>query len=265
MHTHTKIRTARAAMLAAVGAFALLATQTSAAQNTDIHILCSNGFRAPMEKLRPEIEHRIGRKIDIQYGSSAKLHDAIESGEPFDVTIVTAPVVKSLMAAGKIASGTYVDLGSSRIGVAVRAGVRKPKVETSEAIKRTLLDAKSIGFVKEGASTPPILDMLRRLDISQTVQPKMIPQPGAEQSMKNLAAGQVDLAFGLVSEILPAPGVRLAGALPAEFQKRITLSAGIASATKNREASEQFIRSLTSAHAAMTMKAFGLDPVAKEK
>ena len=83
--------------------------------------------------------------------------------------------------------------------------------------------------------------------------------------MASVAAGQVDVAFGLVSEIVPAPGVQLAGAFPPEFQKRIIMTAGISSSTKNRDAANAIIKSLASAAAAATIKATGLDPITKEK
>ncbi len=83
--------------------------------------------------------------------------------------------------------------------------------------------------------------------------------------MASVAAGQVDVTFGLISEILPAPGVQLAGPIPPEFQKRIIMSAGIGSSTKNREAASSIIKSLSSAASAATIKATGLDPITKEK
>ena len=64
--------------------------------------------------------------------------------------------------------------------------------------------------------------------------------------MKNLADGKLDVDFALISEILPAPGVQLVGPLPPEFQRRIILSSGIASAATNREAASKFVKSLTS-------------------
>ena len=97
------------------------------------------------------------------------------------------------------------------------------------------------------------------------VQGKTVLQAGAEQSMASVAAGQVEVTFGLVSEILPAPGVQLAGPIPPEFQKRIIMSAGIASSTKNREAASAIIKSLSSAASAAMFKSTGLDPITKDK
>jgi molybdate transport system substrate-binding protein len=245
---------------AAAALLALLAAQTMPAQDGELRIICSNGFRASLEKLLPQAERAAGRKATVQFGPSRNLKTTIESGQPFDLTILTPQVIDDLTKEGKVAAGTKVDLASTGIGVAVRAGRSKPDVSTAEAIKQTLLAAKSIGYVQVGAGTPAILDMLNHLGISQDVAKKTVFQSGAEESMKHLAGGQTDVALALVSEILPASGVQFAGPLPAEFQKRITMSAGIAGATKNREAAMKFIRSLTSAEAAPAIKATGMEP-----
>jgi len=257
---------ARTALLAAcIPVFTLLPARSAAAQDTEIRILCSNGFRGALQKLLPEYEHSMGRRLNVQFGASAAFKRSIEGGAPFDLTILTPQIVEDLIKEGKIAEGTAVDLASSGIGVAVGAGTPKPDVSTAEAIKQTLLRSKSIGYVKEGASSPAIVSMLDRLGISEDVQRKTAFQAGAEQSMASLAQGQTDVAFALISEIVPAPGVQLAGPLPAEFQKRITLSAGIASSTKNRDAASEIIKRLTSLAAATAIKATGLDPIAKGK
>jgi molybdate transport system substrate-binding protein len=253
-----KTPTQTALLTACFPVFILLTAETVVAQEPEIRILCSNGIRAAVEKLVPH-------SLKVQYGASAVLKRSIESGESFDLALLSQPIIADLIKEGKIAAGTSVDLASSGIGIAVRAGLPKPDVTTAEAIKQTLLRSKSIGYVKEGAGTPAILNMLNSLGISEDVQRKTILQPGAERSMASVAEGQVDVAFALISEIVPAPGVQLAGAIPAEFQKRIIMTAGIASSTKNREAASAMIKSMVSAAAATTIKATGLDPIANEK
>lgn len=254
-----------AGLLACIPAVLLLSARSAAAQGTEIHVLCSNGFRAAMEKLRPEAEHASGASVKIEFGASANFKRAIDSGQPFDIAILTPQIIADLSKEGKVASGTAMDLASSGIGFAVRAGQPKPDVSTAPAIKQTLLAAKSIGYVQVGAGTPAILAMLHSLGIEEALKSKTIFQTGAEQSMKNLASGQVDITLALISEILPASGVQLAGPLPAEFQKRIILTAGIAGSTKHREAAARFIKALTGASALPAIQSAGLEPIEKEK
>jgi molybdate transport system substrate-binding protein len=79
--------------------------------------------------------------------------------------------------------------------------------------------------------------------------------------MAAIAGGKNDLAFALIGEIVPAPGVQLAGPFPPEFQRPIVMSAGIASSTRNRAAVDKIVKWMTSAEAAPAIKATGLDPM----
>lgn len=241
----------------------LLFSGIAPAQDTEVHVLCSNGFRAAMVKLMPPGARAAGHPVKVEFGASANFKRAVEGGQQFDLIIVTPQVIGDLAKEGKIAAGTEVHLASSGVGIAVRAGRPKPDVSTTQAIKKLLLDAKSIGYVKVGAGTPAILALLNGLGISQEVQPKTAYQEGAEPSMRNLADGHVDVAFALVSEIVPAPGVQLAGPLPPEYQKKVVMSAAIASSAKNRAAASEIIKKLSAASAAKAIKAAGLDPLAR--
>lgn len=241
--------------VARTAAFALLLAQTIHAQDGKLQVICSNGFRAAMEKLA-------GDKVTVQFGASANLKRTIENGAPFDLAVLTPQVINDLIKEGKIAAGTAVDLASSGIGVAVRAGQPKPDVSNAEAIKKALLAAKSVGYVKVGAGTPAIMEMLKHLSIEKELEPKTVFQSGAEESMKNLAAGNIDLALALVSEIVRAEGVLFAGPIPAEFQRKITMTAALASSAHNRKAAERFIKSLTGPKAAKAIRAAGMEPSA---
>lgn len=255
MHTHL-----RAALLALCIPALLPPPAPAQETGTEIRILCSNGIRGAMQKLLPEYERTAGTRVNVQYGASAILKRSIEAGEPFDLAILTPQLIEDLIKQEKIAAGTKVDIATTGIGVAVRAGSPKPDVTTPEALKQTLLKAKSIAYVQEGASTAAIVNMLDRLGIHGEIQSKIVFQPGAVPSMASVAGGQIDVAFALISEILPAPGVQLAGPFPPEFQRPVGMSAGIASSTKNREAAAKIIKWLTSAEASATIKATGLDP-----
>jgi molybdate transport system substrate-binding protein len=230
------------------------------AQNNEIRILCSNGLKAAAEKLLPEYERTLGKRIKVQYGTSATFKRSIEGGEPFDLAILTPQLIDDLTKEGKIAAGTKVDIATTGVGIAVRAGSPKPDVATLDAIKRLVLKAKSIGYVKEGASAAAIVNLLDHLGINAELQNKVVFQPGAERSMASVASGQTDVGFALISEILSVPGVQLAGPFPPEFQKPIGMSAGIASSTKNRETADKIVKSFSSAEAATTIQATGLVP-----
>jgi molybdate transport system substrate-binding protein len=257
-------KSGKAALIAALVSSAMLtAPHDAAAQNAEIRVICSNGFRAAFEKLLPEAEKASARTAKVQFGPSRTLKQAMDGGEAFDVVIVTPQVIDELNKEGKVAPGTVITLASTGLGVAVRAGAPKPDVGNPQAIKQTLLAAKAVGYVQVGAGTPAILEMLRRLGIQDQVQSKTMLQTGADENMKNLAAGKFELALAPVSEILPASGVEFAGPIPEEFQSRVVMTAAIGSAAKDRQAAERFIHAFTGPGAARAIHAAGMEPAKK--
>jgi molybdate transport system substrate-binding protein len=253
-----KIRTSLPSLAAWISLAVCLLPQTVAAQSADIHVLSSNGIRSAMEKLIPEYERKSGYQMNIQFGASATLKTSIEHGEPFDVAILTLQVIDDLIKQGRIASETLNPLATTDIGIAVRAGTSRPAVKTAGAVKQLLLKSRTVGYVQEGASTPAIVNMLNRLGIAEQIRRKTIFQAGAGESMASVADGQTDVAFALVSEIVSAAGVQLAGPLPSEFQRPIIMTSGISTSTNKRAAADKLIQLLMSPEAETVIKSTGL-------
>ena len=67
--------------------------------------------------------------------------------------------IDELIRQGKLVPGR-TDLTRTGIGIAVRKGARKPDVSTPDALKRALLDARSIGYTDPaggGLTAAPIM------------------------------------------------------------------------------------------------------------
>jgi molybdate transport system substrate-binding protein len=252
---------ALATLLATVG-FIFLFVQKTPAQGTELLVVVSDGMKPSVEELVPQIEQSIGRKLTTQFNSSKALKDKIQSGEPFDAAILTTDVIDDLIKQGKIAAGSRTDIARTGMGVGVRAGAAKPDVSTPEALKRTLLSAKSITFNPVGASAPHVYDIFQRLGIAENVKPKLIldanGEPGRPQM--DVAAGKAELVITLIPEIKFFKGVELAGPVPGDLQSYISFAGGVATNTHNADAAKALIKFITSPAAAPTLRAKGEEP-----
>jgi molybdate transport system substrate-binding protein len=249
-----------AAVLAANVGFFFLPVQKTAAQASELRVLVSSGLKPVMEELRPQIEHTVGRQLTTQFDSSKNISKKIQSGEPFDVAILTSDVIDDLIKQGKIAAGTRAEISRTGMGVGVRAGAPKPDVSTPDALKRALLNAKSISFNPTGASAPHIHAIFEHLGIAEDVKSKFMldPEPGRPQM--NVADGKAELVITLIPEIQFFKGIELAGPIPADLQSYISFATGMATNSRNADAAKALIKFITGPAAAPTLKAKGQEP-----
>jgi molybdate transport system substrate-binding protein len=136
----------------------------------------------------------------------------------------------------------------------VRKGAPRPDISSADAVKRALLEAKSIAYSDSASGVYISTQMLPRLGIADQVRSKsrMIPAvPVAEV----VARGEAEIGFQQISEILPVPGVDLVGPLPPELQKITVFSAGIVTGSEAPDAARALIQFLASpaAHPAKPM------------
>jgi molybdate transport system substrate-binding protein len=253
-----------AAIVATTGGLLCLTTQPVAAQNPSqnnaIRVLVSNGMKGTMEELQPQFEKTIGRSLAIQFGSTASLKTRIEMGEAFDVTIITTEAIGDLIKQGKLTGASRMDVGRSELGIGIRAGAPRPDIRTPEALKKSLQEAKSITYPRDGASRGSIEKMFARMGIAADVKPKIILAAGSGPATESVAAGQAAMVITLFSEIVPTHGAEILGPLPGEYQSDIRFGAATSATSKNAEAAKALIAFLSGPKAAPVLKAKGIEP-----
>ena len=255
-----KLATSAIVALAVSAGFVFLFAQKTPAQSNDLVVVVSDGMKPSVEELVPEIEHAVGRKLAIQFNSSKNIRAKIESGEPFDVAILTTDIIDDLIKQGKIAASTRAEIARTGMGVGVRAGAAKPDVSTPESLKRALLAAKSISFNPSGASAPHIYEIFNHLGITENVKSKLMLDPEAGRPQMNVADGKADIVITLIPEIKFFKGVELAGPVPGELQSYISFGAGVASNTSSADAAKALIKFITSPAASPVLKSKALEP-----
>src|SRR3974390_11291 len=119
----------------------------------ELKIFGSRVTKMVVEDIGPQFERATGHHLVVVTDVAAVMKRRIEAGEPFDLAVLVNFQADELIKKGKIVTDTRSDLMKAGIGVAVRRGARIPDITTVEAFKQTLLAAKSITYLKEGASS----------------------------------------------------------------------------------------------------------------
>jgi molybdate transport system substrate-binding protein len=246
-------------VFAAAFGFVSVLGQATTGQAAEIRVLCSNGLKAVMEDLAPQFERATGHKVVVKFGLAAGLKKEIESGESFDLAVLTPPMIDDLIKQGKLASDSRTVIARTGLGLMIRARARKPDVASTEAFKRSLVAAKSIAFAKEGASGVAFAALIERLGIADTLKPRLKPTSTGEEVNQLVARGEAEYGVLPLSEILGIQGVELGGMFPADVQTYITMTAAAGTSAKQGAVARDLIKFLTAPAALPAIKAKGME------
>jgi molybdate transport system substrate-binding protein len=240
-----------------IGALTFLLSQSAHA--SELKVLCIPGLKAAIDTIVPIFEHVSGQTVHLNYEIYAGQKQRIEAGD-FDVAIFAKLQIADMMEKQQAVPGSGADITTTSIGVAAKAGARKPDMSNEEQFKGALLAAKSITYTKESSTGVYVTKLLDRLGLMPMLRDKLLLQSGGAMTTLAIANGEADLGIVLVSDILATPGVDLVGPLPPSLQNQVVQSAAIGSAAKNQGPSADFIKFLTAPAAALTFREKGLMP-----
>src|SRR5580698_146956 len=221
------------------------------------------GVRSAAEQLFAQFEHASSHKLAVTWGTAPMLVKRIEDGDTADVVVLSRAGIDALKKHGKIAPSADTTLASSGVGIAVKAGAPKPDISTAEALKRTLLAAKSIAYSEPaagGASGVYFAKLLERMGIAEAMQPKTKYPPAGGFSAELLVTGEAELAVQQKPELLHVAGTEIVGMLPGDLNLVTEFAAGIMPGSKNAAAAQALIKMLRSPDAKAAFRAKGLDP-----
>jgi molybdate transport system substrate-binding protein len=236
---------------------------TRGAALAELTVYSTIGMRSAAEELFARFEKASGHKLSVTWGTAPMLVKRIEGGETADVLILSRAGIDALIKQNKIAPGSDITLAGSGVAIAVKAGAPKPDISTAEALKRTLLAAKSIAYSEPsagGASGVYFAKLLERMGIAEAMKPKTKYPPAGGFSAALLMTGEAELAVQQKPELLHVAGAEIVGFLPGDLNMVTEFAAGIMLGSKNADAAKALIGSLRTPEAAAVLRGKGLDP-----
>ncbi len=225
----------------------------------ELKVLAGGSTTGWLNELSPQFEHATGHKVTIHFDSTPNLIKQATSGTPFDLGVVPVDVFKNAEAKARFAPGPTIDIARVGYGVVVRAGAPKLDVSTPEALKKALLDAKSITYLPASAAGAYVTSVFERLGLAEAIKAKVVPQTSTGEIPKAVARGDAELGVFLIN-VLIAPGVELAGPFPGDLQNDLVFTAAVAADTKEADAAKAFIAFLQTPAATAVIKAKGMNP-----
>ena len=235
---------------------------SSLVEAAEIKVLASVALTSALNELAPQYERTTGNKLSLGYSLVADIRKRVLEGETADVIILSRPVMDELQKQGKLTPGSIADVAGIAVAVTARTGAPKPDIGSPDALKRSLLAAKSIVYAdpaKGGLTAFTSRACLSASEIADQMKPKTILVPG-DQSAEVVAKGEAEIGVAQTSEIIPVAGAQLVGPLPGDLNLVTVFSAGLGSGTKAPDAATSLVKFITGPAAALSLKARGMDP-----
>src|SRR3954452_20995423 len=227
---------------------ALSVCLAGSATAADISVF-SSGAPAGVEKvLAAQFTRESGHRVVFTVANPAIIQQKLSGGEAPDIVILPVPLIESLAKTGVLRAASRVDLARVGVGVVVREGAPLPDISTADALRATLLAARSIVIPDPaggGQTGATLARMMTQLGIADAVKLKLTLMQAIAGGVELVARGEVDFGMFNISEILPVKGVTLVGGLPPALQSYIVFAAAIHAGSTSVAAAEDFIRLLS--------------------
>lgn len=228
-------------------------------QAAELKVLSTRATEELYRELVPRFEKASGHKVTTIFTGTLGVQERITAGERYDVIIMVDSAIDDYITSGKVVAGSRVDIARASIGVGVRAGLPKPDIGSADALKKALLDAKSIAY-STGPSGDYVIGLFQRLGIADALRPKLKQVPTTMLVANFIASGGADLGFQQTNELSHFPGVDYLGPLPPELQETTWRSGGIMTGSREADAGKALLEFLSGPEAAPVIRKHGLDP-----
>src|SRR3954451_10330110 len=178
----------------------------SSAQAAELKVLVAQVVEQPVKELAVQFEKNTGNKLNIEYGFGGDQNKRVQAGEAVDVVVFPNGLINTAATQAVLAPNTTTELLRIGQGIAVKKGAPKPEISTAEALKQTLMKAKSVAFVPTGQTGVATLKMFEKLGIAEEMKAKT-KAVKAEEVVPAVAKGEAELAIFLNHYLVEAEGI----------------------------------------------------------
>jgi len=236
-----------------------MAITTASIIAAEISVISTQATQEAYQELVAQFEKATGHKVKTFFSGTLNVQKKLADGEPCDLIIMAGPAIDEQIKLGKAVAGSRVDLAKSGTGLAVKKGAAKPDISSADALKKTLLTVKSIGY-STGPSGVYMLSVFEKLGIADQVKGKLRQTPSGVFVGTLIANGDAEVGFQQISELVHFAGIDYVGPLPGDLQRMTMFSTGIHSGAKQADAARALVKFLTAPAAAPVIRKHGLEP-----
>jgi molybdate transport system substrate-binding protein len=238
-----------------------LAVVAATAYGGEVRVISPSAMHSSLDLLVEAYGKQSRDEIKLAFETAPQLPKRLAAGEIVDIIIVPPARMEDIVKMGKANPEGRFELGRVGVGVLVRADAPVPDISSTEALKRSVLEAESVVF-NRASSGLYVERLMEKLGISEQIKAKTLRHRDAQEQFTHILNGKGrEIGFGGLTEIVRwrDKGLRLVGPLPPDIQNYTVYTAALAADPPNPEGARAFFKFLASPAAKAILKANGVD------
>jgi len=217
-------------------------------------------YNAGLLDLAAAYTKETGKRVAVTSVGMGSIVKAIQNNNPpADVIMLPFELMSTLSLDGGLVQATFIPLGRSEMGLAVRAGAPHPDISTIEKLAATLRGAKAVmrSNPAGGSMVARVIEdkVIKRPEFTGVNSPVSTNGEGGQA----LARGEGDMALQAICEIYPHKEIELVGPLPRELGAWIDMSTAVSARALHRADAGAFIKYLLRPESNTVWKTKGLE------
>lgn len=221
--------------------------------------ISSMATRQLLAELISAYRQQTGVEVTFESVGGVDAARRVQAGEPFDTVVLAADAIDRLVAAGRVVAGSRADLVRSGVAVAVRKGSARPDIGSEDALRRTVLAARAVGY-STGPSGAALTQLFERWGITAAIAARLVQAPPGVPVAQLVARGEVELGFQQLSEMMHVDGIDVLGPMPPGLEIVTIFSAGLCTASTQPGAVRALLEFMCSPAIVDIARRHGMEP-----
>jgi molybdate transport system substrate-binding protein len=254
--TRTLYRRIALAILTAIPLFAAVPASTA-----ELRVLGAGPVEGAFKDLASAFARATGHTVHGTFDTVGVIEGKLKAGEKADILILSVAAIADMEKAGTLIAGSGSEVGRAASGHAVRAGAPVPSIATPDALKATLIAARSVAYVDPAVGATNgifFARLIEKLGIAEQVNKKAMLLKRGYEVAQTVADGRAEIGNTSLTELTPHKGLTVLGPIPEPLGMVVTYVAAVTSSSPNAEPARALIAFLTTPDARTRFKAAGL-------
>jgi molybdate transport system substrate-binding protein len=233
-------------VLVALATVLAISMATAPAGAADIRVFSGGAPQLVLRRLAPEFEKATGHRVEFTFALVTEIQRKLAAGEKADLILLAVPLIAETEKTLPLSTEGRVVLARVGIGVITRQGVTPPDISTADAVRKMLLEARSVAF--GDPSTPSgshVARVMAQLGIADAIQPKRIIRAAISGGGELVANGKADVGLYLVSEVQTIKGISVVGLLPPALQSFVVYGTAVPAYNARPQPALAFVKFLS--------------------